>query len=86
VNAPARAAELQRLRWRCRRGTRELDRLLGDWLERRYTGASPALQAAFSELLDEQDPQLWDWLMGREAPQRAEFRRIVDAIRSDHGL
>ena len=46
-------AIVQRLRWRCRRGTRELDALFGDWLERCYPGADAAARQAFAELLDE---------------------------------
>ena len=60
-------AEFKRLRWRCRRGTRELDQLLGWWLDTRYAGASNELREGFSALLEQQDPQLWDWLLGKGA-------------------
>lgn len=70
-----------RLRWRCRRGTRELDALVGWWLDARYAAAAPALQAAFAELLEVQDPDLWNWLVGREAASRADWQLIVDEIR-----
>jgi len=75
------SAELARLRWRCRRGMRELDQLLGWYLERRYELADDATKAAFSTLLDQQDPELWNWFMGRAAPEPEEWRRIVDEIR-----
>ena len=71
-----------RLHWRCRRGMRELDQLLGWWLDTRYAQADNVEKAAFSTLLEEQDPQLWDWLRGRGAPQNPEARRIVDEIRN----
>lgn len=75
-----------RLRWRCRRGTRELDQLLGWWFEQRFGNADPALQQAFADLLDEQDPDLWDWVMGRSPPSRPGYIEIIDAIRTRHSL
>lgn len=72
---------MARLRWRCRRGTRELDALVGWWLDERYTAAGTPLQAAFAELLDAQDPDLWNWLVGRERAPRADWQVIVDEIR-----
>ncbi|MCE5233000.1 MAG: succinate dehydrogenase assembly factor 2 [Mizugakiibacter sp.] len=79
-------ARLRRLRWRCRRGTKELDALLGWWLEQRYAGAEEASQAAFDALLDRQDPDVWDWLMGYAVPEDPRWRAIVDEIRAHHRL
>ena len=59
---------LSRLRWRCRRGMRELDVVLQRYLDIHYGAASAAEQRAFEELLDQQDPQLLSFLMGREQP------------------
>lgn len=80
------AADLGRLRWRCRRGTRELDQLVGWWLDERYLPSSPDQQAAFAALLEEQDPDLWDWVMGRTRPENPAFADIIDAIRTRHRL
>jgi antitoxin CptB len=74
-----------RLRWRCRRGMRELDQLLGWYLDERYAAAPAERRSAFVELLEQPDPELWSWLIGRQAPERGEWRTIVDEIRSrDH--
>ena len=54
-----------KLRWRCRRGARELDTLLNRFLEDHYQSLSPDSQLAFCRLLECQDPDLLDWLMGR---------------------
>lgn len=75
-------ADASRLRWRCRRGMRELDQLLGWYLDARYAASDAEAKAAFSTLLDQQDPELWDWLMGRAQPASEPWRRIVDEIRS----
>lgn len=70
-----------RLRWRCRRGTRELDALLGSWLNERYAQADAQMRADFDRLLDVQDPDLWDWLMGHSQPADAGFVALVEDIR-----
>lgn len=75
------AADLNRLRWRCRRGMRELDQLLGWYLEARYAHVDNAQKDAFSTLLEQQDPQLWDWLTGRSVAAEARWQRIIDEIR-----
>jgi antitoxin CptB len=60
--------ELGRLRWRCRRGMKELDLLLGRYVEERFCSASNADQQAFRELLDAQDTVIYAYCLGREAP------------------
>jgi antitoxin CptB len=61
---------------------RELDQLLGWYLDARYANADVATQAAFATLLEQQDPQLWDWLSGRTQPDEPGWREIVDEIRT----
>ena len=62
---------------------RELDQLLGWYLDVRvYATVGDAAKAAFSTLLDEQDPQLWDWLIGQSVPENPEWRAIIDEIRA----
>jgi antitoxin CptB len=73
-------AEISRLRWRCRRGMRELDQLLTRWLDREYPGADPALRAAFAKLLACEDDSLWRWCMGMETPDDKELDDIVGRI------
>ncbi len=72
-----------RLRWPARRGTRELDAMLGGWLDHGPATAGPLLQPDSDALLDVADPLLWDWLTGRAAPD-SRFAAIVDAIRARH--
>ncbi len=73
--------ELSRLRWRCRRGMRELDVLFSNWLEQHYDGSDPALQAAFARLLECEDDQLWDWMTGRSDPDTNDLLGIVCVLR-----
>ena len=60
-----------RLRWRCRRGRRELDLLLQRYLNEHYEQAGAAEQACFEALLECSDPELEDRLTGRLAARVA---------------
>ncbi|KGO99360.1 succinate dehydrogenase assembly factor 2 [Novilysobacter defluvii] len=73
--------ELRRLRWKCRRGMRELDQLLTRWLEREWRGSPASQREVFLRLLETEDDKLWVWLMGRERPADAELAALVEYIR-----
>jgi antitoxin CptB len=75
------ATELKRLRWRCRRGMRELDQLLVRWLERDWAAASDAERAVFLRLLDCEDDRLWRWFLGHETAPDAALDSLVQHIR-----
>jgi antitoxin CptB len=79
-DSPGDAAELRRLRWRCRRGMRELDQLMLRYLDRCWLDADAADRAVFERLLGTEDDQLWRWVMGRETPQDTELARLVTRI------
>ena len=57
-----------RLRWRCRRGMKELDILLTRYMDERYGAASAEEQAAFRSLLETQDPVIYAYCLGSEPP------------------
>ena len=78
--APSRE-EVARLRWRCRRGMRELDVLLLRYLEQEYPAASAAERAAFAQLLELQDPDVFGYLVGRQLPPEGDTRHVVSRIR-----
>ena len=69
-----------RLRWRCRRGMKELDLLLEAWLDRGWPLADEARRLAFDRLLDQADPQLAAWLIGGERPGDSTLARLIDEI------
>lgn len=74
--------ELSRLRWRCRRGMRELDVLLLRYLERDFATASSGERAAFRAMLDLPDPELFGYLVGREHPQNPDWRDLLARLRA----
>jgi antitoxin CptB len=77
---PDATAELGRLRWRCRRGMKELDVLLCRYLEREYPVADGGNRAAFERLLTLQDPLLHAYLTGSLDPPDPETRYVVGCI------
>lgn len=76
------AAELQRLRWRSRRGMRELDQLFGRYLDRLWAGASAAERSTFERLLACEDDRLWRWFLGYDTAEDAELHALVERIRA----
>ncbi|AGM41200.1 hypothetical protein SPISAL_05530 [Spiribacter salinus M19-40] len=82
-------SEQSRLRWRCRRGTTELDRLLTRFLEA-DSGGYGALDSdgrgCFERLLSCEDDQLIDWLLNGQPPAEDSLVDLVQRIRAASGL
>lgn len=76
------AVERQRLRWRCRRGMRELDQLFTRYLDRVWTDATADERLGFERLLACEDDRLWRWFLGYEAPDDSELHALVERIRA----
>jgi antitoxin CptB len=62
------AADVGKLRWRCRRGMKELDILLTRYVDERYGAAPAEEQQAFQSLLETQDPVIYAYCLGQERP------------------
>jgi antitoxin CptB len=60
-------SELDRIRWRCRRGLLELDLVLARFLDQRLAALNAAELEAFKSLLQRSDNDLWDLVAGRQA-------------------
>ncbi len=74
--------ELERVRWRCRRGLLELDIVLGRFIEQRYAELDEAQQLAFDALLDMPDTTLWDMITGKAAPQEDDQRAVLELLKT----
>jgi antitoxin CptB len=71
--------ELARLRWQCRRGTKELDFLLNRYFETGYLASDQAERDLFVELLGFEDDELAAVLMAEmEVPE--EMKVLVGKI------
>ncbi|TFH88218.1 succinate dehydrogenase assembly factor 2 [Billgrantia azerbaijanica] len=79
---PEAAALRKRLHWHSRRGMWELDLLLIPFLEHCYDTLDEADQAAYQALIEEEDQDLFAWLMRREEPDNPVHRRIVALIQT----
>ena len=75
------ATELKKIRWRCRRGMRELDRLFDRYLDQRWGAAPMEERAVFLRLLECEDDKLWRWSMGYEACPDAALDALLTTIR-----
>lgn len=82
MSAEGDEIELRRLRWRCRRGMRELDRLLERWLEQGWRASPTDEREAFLRLLDSEDDRLWKWFLGHERSDDPQVDALVQRIRS----
>lgn len=65
------------------RGTKEMDLLLGSFALRYVPGFSEGELAAFDDLLQENDPDLYNWITGTEAaPERAKNWPFFPALKA----
>ena len=70
-------AEIDRVRWHCRRGLLELDVVLTRFLDRHFERLSAQQRATFNRLLDFPDNDLWDFVTGKQPPPDADTARII---------
>lgn len=75
-------SDLDKLRWRCRRGTLELDLVLLRYLKTRFSTADQAEQQAFLALLEQEDDALVRYLLGQLNPSDAALMALVTRIRA----
>ena len=73
------------LRWRCRRGMRELDVLLERYLAERWPQAGTAEQRAFAALLELSDPDLAALFRGQSTAEGLARRVVADITRPRPG-
>ncbi len=71
-----------RLRWRCRRGMKELDVVLERYFDHRYPDAGEKEKRAFSQLLELQDPVIFGYLMGRSIPGDPPIADVITWLRN----
>ncbi|MEO7622024.1 MAG: succinate dehydrogenase assembly factor 2 [Gallionella sp.] len=78
---------LERIRWRARRGLLELDIVLGRFIETHYAHLDDAEKQAFETLLDMPDNPLWDMIAGKaeqgvEKAVHGEQQALLEKIRA----
>lgn len=73
-------AELNRLRWRSRRGMLELDLLLLPYFDEVFGDLPEAKQQVFVRLLEQDDPDLQQWFSRKGRSDDEELAALVDEI------
>ena len=74
--------ELERARWRCRRGLLELDIVLQRFMDKYYTQLSEIELQQFATLLDLPDNDLWDMITTRKEPGDASLRPVLRLLQT----
>jgi len=72
--------ELNRMRWRSRRGMLELDLLLQPFFDEMFRQLPDAEQQAFLRLLEQDDPDLLLWFSRKGESEDVEMQRLVEKI------
>lgn len=75
------AVDAARIRWRCRRGIKELDVLLERFAAEHLPRLAPDLTRILDRLLDESDPDMLDWIIGRRPPRSPEYVPLLEMLR-----
>jgi antitoxin CptB len=82
----SRETRLKRLRLRSwRRGTREMDLILGPYADATLAALDAGALEAYEALLEEPDPDLYDWVAGSAPPPDA-HAQTIGRIRAFHRL
>ncbi|MCG5493001.1 MULTISPECIES: succinate dehydrogenase assembly factor 2 [Ectothiorhodospira] len=74
-------SELSRLRWRCRRGTKELDLMLEGFVLSQGKSLPSEELALFEQVLDQQDDDLQRWLLYGEPVEVEAIRGMIQRVR-----
>lgn len=78
--------DLKHIYWRSRRGMLELELKLVPFVRDHFNNLTAVEQKAYEAMLNEEDWQLYDWMQGREVPDDALVRALVDKIIASTGV
>lgn len=76
-------AEINRfkLEWACRRGMRELDKMIMPFYQNHFDSLTEAQQQAFVEMLTYPDPELFRWVMHQLPAPTPAITAIIELMR-----
>ena len=73
----------RRLRYRCwHRGSREADLLLGRFADNNIEQLDETALTQLETLLDQPDPDIWDWVVGRQPIPTMHNHQIMQRLKS----
>jgi antitoxin CptB len=71
---------LKKLRWKSRRGMKELDVLFEAFFDRYQDDLRAGGWPQLEELLEMEDDVLFDWISGRNLPSHTALLTLIDAL------
>ena len=71
----------EQVRWNCRRGMLELDKLLLPFFDDNFDGMSNTGKQLFIKFLESSDQELFDWLFKSITPEDSRLHDLVLLIR-----
>jgi antitoxin CptB len=72
--------QLERVRWRCRRGLLELDLVLQRFVDEYYARLGEAERRQFETLLDLSDNELWDMITLRKKQGNSHLQHVLSLL------
>jgi antitoxin CptB len=72
--------QLERVRWRCRRGLLELDLVLQRFVDEYYARLGEAERRQFETLLDLSDNDLWDMITLRKKQGNSHLQHVLSLL------
>ena len=73
--------EERKVIYRARRGLKEIDVYFDPYVKQYYLQADAHEKAMFAELVEQEDPDLLDWLMEVSAPPRPELLDFIHKLK-----
>lgn len=70
-----------KIEWECRRGMRELDKMIMPFYQQYFDDLSEKEQNTFVEMLSYSDPELFRWFMHQLPAPTPTLQAMVDLIR-----
>lgn len=75
-------SEMNRLRWKCRRGMLELDLVLNQFLEREFLALDSTAKQVFETLLEAGDEELWMLITDEESRPAPGLQAVMARLRT----
>ncbi len=75
--------ELDRIRWRCRRGMLELDIVLQGFVEKHYMQLNKNELQHFDTLLSLPDNDLWDMITSKKEVEDIKLQPVLQLLQTD---
>lgn len=74
---------LSKIKWSCRRGMLELDVILGNFLHKAYPSLTDKDKQLFITLLNNNDNDLFAWILGKHQVEDPDMHRIITLVRKN---